>query len=133
RTRDDIRECLLECALVEFGAKGFDAASTRAIARRAHAHQPQIHYHFASKRSLWNAAVDHLFAKLAGTMAGLELASRDDVDSLAEGFAELIQRFVRFAAAHPELNQIMVHESTARSSRQRWLTERHVRPLYDVV
>ena len=133
RTRDDIRERLLECALVEFGAKGFDAASTRAIAQRANAHQPQIHYHFASKRSLWNAAVDHLFAKLVGVMTGLQLASRDDVESLADGFADMIQRFVRFAAAHPDLNRIMVHEATARSSRQRWLTERHVRPLYDVV
>ena len=33
RARTDIREALLESALVEFGAKGFDGASTRAIAR----------------------------------------------------------------------------------------------------
>jgi AcrR family transcriptional regulator len=132
RTREDIRERLLECALVEFGAKGFAAASTRAIAQRARAHQPQIHYHFASKRALWNAAVDHLFAELAATMAGLDLTPRS-VDALAESFAELIRRFVRFAAAHPELNRIMVHEATANSARQRWLTERHVRPLYDTV
>ena len=45
----------------------------------------------------------------------------------------MIRRFVRFAAAHPELNQIMVHEATARSERLRWMTERHVRPLYDAV
>ena len=40
--REDIRERLLDAALVEFGAKGFDGASTRAIARRIGAHQPQI-------------------------------------------------------------------------------------------
>ena len=45
--REDIRERLLDAALVEFGAKGFDGASTRAIARRIGAHQPQINYHFA--------------------------------------------------------------------------------------
>lgn len=45
----------------------------------------------------------------------------------------MIRRFVRFAAAHPELNQIMVHEATAQSERLRWMVERHVRPLYDTV
>jgi hypothetical protein len=32
--REDIRERLLDAALVEFGARGFDGASTRAIALR---------------------------------------------------------------------------------------------------
>ena len=71
--RADIRERLLDAALVEFGAKGFDGASTRAIARRTGAHQPQINYHFDSKEALWFAAVDHLFAELAQTMDGLAL------------------------------------------------------------
>ena len=55
RTRTDIREALLKSALVEFGAKGFDGASTRAIAARVEAHQPQINYHFESKTALWTA------------------------------------------------------------------------------
>jgi hypothetical protein len=54
RVRTDIREALLESALVEFGAKGFDGASTRTIALRVQAHQPQINYHFESKTALWN-------------------------------------------------------------------------------
>src|SRR5262249_5599112 len=49
---------------------------------------------------------------------------------LAARAAELIRRFVRFAAAHPELNQIMVHEATAASARLTWMVERHVKPLY---
>ena len=137
RSREDIRERLLDAALVEFGAKGFDGASTRAIAERVDAHQPQIHYHFESKEALWSAAVDHLFAELGRAMEGLDLgadpAHASAVDTLADGFAELIRRFVRFAAARPELNQIMVHEATAQSGRLRWTTERHVRPLYDAV
>jgi TetR/AcrR family transcriptional regulator len=135
RSRDDNRERLLDAALVEFGAKGFDGASTRVIAERADAHQPQIHYHFDSKEALWKAAVDHLFAELGRAMDGLDVgAGRSSApDSLADGFAEMIRRFVRFAAAHPELNQIMVHEATANSARLRWMTERHVRPLYNAV
>jgi AcrR family transcriptional regulator len=141
RSREDIRERLLESALVEFGAKGFDGASTRAIAQRVDAHQPQINYHFASKEALWNAAVDHLFGLLAEAMAGIALAQPPapravdalEPDDLAAGFAEMVRRFVRFAAAHPELNQIMVHEATESSERLTWMVERHIRPLYDNV
>src|SRR5689334_12925107 len=135
--RQDIRERLLEAALVEFGAKGFDGASTRAIARRVGAHQPQINYHFASKKALWSAAVDHLFAELGHTMRGLaprRLLARDaDLAEIAAAFAEMIRRFVRFAAAHPELNRIMVHEATVASDRLAWMTQRHVQLLYDTV
>lgn len=135
--REDIRERLLEAALVEFGAKGFDGASTRAIARRIGAHQPQINYHFESKEALWSAAVDHLFGVLARAMQGVGpaavLRGAGDVADIAAAFAEMIRRFVRFAAAHPELNQIMVHEATAESDRLTWLTERHVKPLYGAV
>ncbi len=132
RTREDIRQRLLESALVEFGAKGFDGASTRSIAERVDAHQPQINYHFASKEALWAAAVDHLFARLGEELADLPLpASTDDPAQLAAAFAEAIRRFVRFAAAHPELNQILVHEATEDSDRLRCMVERHIRPLYD--
>ena len=134
RTRDDLRQQLLESALVEFGAKGFDGASTRSIAQRVDAHQPQINYHFDSKAALWTAAVDHLFALLAEDLADLSLTEDpDDPVELAASFAEVIRRFVRFAAAHPELNQIMVHEATEDSDRLRWMVEEHVRPIYDVI
>ncbi len=137
RVRADLREQLLDAALLEFGAKGFDGASTRAIAQRVDAHQPQINYHFASKEALWFASVDHLFDLLNQTMHGLVLpddaAAAHDVTPLADVFAEMIRRFVRFAAAHPEQNQIMVHEATTASDRLTWMTQRHVRPIYDAL
>ncbi len=118
---------------MEFGAKGFDGASTRSIAQRVDAHQPQINYHFASKEALWTAAVDHLFDLLGAELDDLPLpdATGDPVQ-LAGAFAEAVRRFVRFAAAHPELNQIMVHEATGDSDRLRWMVEHHVRPWYDL-
>jgi TetR/AcrR family transcriptional regulator len=133
RTRPDIREQLLDAALVEFGAKGFDGASTRSIAQRADAHQPQINYHFESKEQLWTAAVDHLFARLTRDLADPPLSATEDPVHLAMNFAEGIRRFVHFAAAHPELNQIMVHEATEDSDRLHWMAEHHVRPLYDAI
>ena len=67
-------------------------------------------------------------------LAGLPLpAGTDDPLELAAAFAEAVRRFVRFAAAHPELNRIMVHEATDDSDRLRWMVDRHVRPLYDAI
>ena len=133
RDRTDIREALLQSALVEFGTKGFDGASTLSIARRVEAHQPQINYHFQSKEILWTTAVDYLFGLLGQELRGVlpSEASRADVPELATAFAEGIRRFVRFAAAHPELNQIMVHEGTAASDRLTWMTQTHVKPFFD--
>jgi AcrR family transcriptional regulator len=135
RTRTDIRAALLESALIEFGAKGFDGASTRAIASRVHAHQPQINYHFESKEALWRAAVDHLFGLLREAFDGAIPAdlAETDVPQLAAAFAGGIRRFVAFAAEHPELNQIMVHEGTAASDRLTWMTETHVKPVFDAI
>ena len=134
RTRADLRRLLIEAALEEFGEKGFDGASTRAIARRVDAHQPQINYHFESKDALWIAAVDHLFALLYDAVGTVPtVAGADDAETLAGELAEGIRRFVRFAARHPELNRILVHEATADSDRLRWLVDRHVRPLYDAI
>jgi AcrR family transcriptional regulator len=135
RARTDIRQALLESALVEFGAKGFDGASTRTIASRVQAHQPQINYHFESKTALWMAAVDHLFGLWARALDGVvpRKLTEIDVAALAPAFAEGIRRFVQFAAEHPELNQIMVHEGTAASDRLTWMTQTHVKPVFDAI
>src|SRR5437660_9524361 len=97
RTREDIRQRLLESALVEFGAKGFDGASTRSIAQRVDAHQPQINYHFDSKEALWFAAVDHLFGLLGAALVDIPLPAGDDPVALAAAFAQAVRRFVQFA------------------------------------
>jgi TetR/AcrR family transcriptional regulator len=135
RTRTDIRQDLLESALVEFGAKGFEGASTRAIALRVRAHQPQINYHFESKTALWTAAVDYLFGLLGEALGGVLPAKLTEVDApqLAAAFADAIRRLVQFVAEHPELNQIMVHEGTAASDRLTWMTETHVKPVFDAI
>src|ERR1700722_10385019 len=135
RARTDIREALLESALVEFGAKGFEGASTRSIAKRASAHQPQINYHFDSKAAVWTASVDYLFGLLGQALGGTIPADLAGVGvaEIAAAFADGIREFVSFAAEHPELNQIMVHEGTAASERLAWMTETHVKPFFHAI
>lgn len=132
RTRDDLRDRLLDSALEEFAAKGFDGASTRSIAEHADAYQPQINYHFSSKEALWEVAVDHLFGLLAGEVGDVaHLGEIGDAVELGWALAGVLRRFVGFASAHPELNRIMVREGAEDGARLRWMVEHHVRPWYD--
>ena len=126
------REALLDAALHEFAAHGFDGASTRAIATRAGTHQPQINYHFESKEALWQAAVDHLFERLDRIMREHD-AFGAVATSGRDGFAQSIRAFVRAAAELPELHRIMVHEATVDSDRLAWIVERHTRPRFELI
>lgn len=129
RTQVDLRERLIEAALSEFAAHGFDGASTRQIARRVGAHQPQINYHFESKEALWKASLSHLFDLLANELAGPDITQLSDED-MARGLADQIRHLIHFAARHPELNRIMVHESTNPGPRLEWLVENLVQPYF---
>jgi len=129
RTQVDLRGRLIEAALSEFAAHGFDGASTRKIAKKIGAHQPQINYHFESKEDLWKASLAHLFGLLLGEIATGDVAQLSDEESALE-LAEQIRRLIDFAARHPELGRIMVHESTSPGPRLEWLAEQFVQPLY---
>ena len=123
------RASLIEAAVHEFAAHGFDGASTRSIATRAGVHQPQINYHFESKLDLWRAAVDWLFTDLHHETSQAMAGARTQRDRLAAG----IRAFVRHAARRPELNRIMVRESGAPSERLDWLVETYVRQRFELV
>jgi len=134
---DATRTALLDAALTEFAANGFEGTSTRAIAERAGTHQPQINYHFDSKDALWRAAVDHLFDRLDEAMRshqttdGPEGPGPDDVTPVTrESFAAMIRAFVRAVAELPELNRIMVLEATMDSSRLAWIVDHHTTARY---
>lgn len=126
------RTALLDAALQEFAAHGFEGASTRAIAKAAGTHQPQINYHFDSKEALWQAAVDHLFDRLDHAVGEHLGDTAPGWDSRA-GFATNIRAFVRAAAGLPELNRIMVQEATIDSDRLRWIVEHHTRPRFETL
>lgn len=128
RPSEHVTEDLLEAAVVEFAAHGFAGASTRRIAERAGAHQPQINYHFTSKDRLWRATVDHLFGRLDARIP----AAIGGITSPA-AFESVLRGFLRFSADHPELDRIINLEATVPSDRLDWLVARHLRPRFDVL
>ncbi len=134
RTSEDIAAALLDAAAVEFAAHGYDGASTRRIAERAGAHQPQINYHFASKEHLWQETVSRLFALLAIDVPDDDRSGPGDGgDDLSAALATTLRRFIHFSADHPELNRIINLEATTPSPRLDWLVATHLRPLYELM
>jgi TetR/AcrR family transcriptional regulator len=125
------RDRLVEAALQEFAAHGFDGATTREIARRAGVALAALPYHFTTKEALWRAAADSIFALLRETFRA-RFSGLEGVD-LTTRLRLILRDFVRFAAAHPELHRFMVQEGMRKSPRLAWLVETHVRPMYDAV
>jgi AcrR family transcriptional regulator len=62
KTAAERREAVLDAALTEFAARGFDGASTDAIARRVGISQPYLFRLFGTKKDLFIASVERCFA-----------------------------------------------------------------------
>ncbi len=90
----DLRDRMLDCAEEQFAKRGFDAVTTRAVARQAGTTAAMIHYYFNSKRELFDA----VFARRADVvnrerMAALDAYEADAGDRVTVEGA--IQTFLR--------------------------------------
>ncbi len=129
RQREETRKRIIDAAARAFSERGFRASSTREIAARAGVNQGLITYHFRSKERLWKAALDRIFEELARTLQ--ELTEPSDSTDPRERGREVVRRYVRFAAAHPELFRLMAEEGKLPDARLRWLVDKHLKPLYE--
>jgi len=75
-------ETILDVAIRQFGDRGFEGASTRAIAAAANTVMSSITYHFGGKEGLYLACADHIAAHLAERFAPImaEIGSPADMD-----------------------------------------------------
>lgn len=89
---------ILEAAIDQFGRKGFEGASTRAIAAAAGTTMSSITYHFGSKHGLYLAAADHIAQRIAEMQAPTVERMRELADGSREGaIAALLGLFDSFA------------------------------------
>src|ERR1700687_388750 len=65
---DATRDALVRVALDRFGAKGFEATSTREIANAAGVNLAAIGYHFGGKEGLRKACAEHVAAVIGQTI-----------------------------------------------------------------
>jgi AcrR family transcriptional regulator len=128
---DGTQARILDAALTVFAERGFDGARTRDIADRAGANLGLLTYYFGDKETLWRAAVDRAFERLRAELADV-LAPHPDDDERA-ALAELVRRFVGFVSRSPEFMQLMNDEGKRDGPRMRWLADRFVKPVYEVL
>ena len=129
-TASDKAERILEAALHTFAERGFDGATTRAIAKRAGVPVGLLQYYFGDKQKLWQAAVDRAFGEITHALDDAEPLPRTANDEVA-GIRAGIRRHVQFVARHPEFVRLMHDEGKRRGPRMRWLVDRHVKPMFE--
>jgi AcrR family transcriptional regulator len=125
----ETRSALLDTATAAFSAKGFDGISIRQLEELAGVKRGLVAYHFGDKDQLWRAVVDRLFGELAQEFAARVQALMDIAPQ--EAARGMVRAFVRYSAAHPELNRLMMQESMGDSWRVGYIVDEHIRPLLD--
>src|SRR3989449_7327097 len=121
------RASILDAAIAEFAARGFEGASIRAIADRLGLQHPLITYHYRTKDILWRAAAEHAFAQIK---AGWDISAPENSDlpplaRLREEYATLF----RYTVAFPEFHRFMRQEALTNNPRLRWVAETVLAPL----
>lgn len=117
------RNRICNAALEAFAQYGYDGAGVSMIAERAGVSQPSVHYHFKSKRMLWEAAMLLLAEMIAQDRRAQSTLAEflSPLDKLRASCALLIEN----AATRPVLGQIILSEGQTGGERLDWLL-RHV-------
>src|SRR5579871_5171109 len=76
RKGEETRRRILDVALCEFGALGFDGASTRRIAERASVNLPSLRYYFGGKLGLYLACAREVVGEYQAVMQSLQAEVR---------------------------------------------------------
>jgi AcrR family transcriptional regulator len=90
---------ILDAAESVFSEHGYTGASTREIARRAHVPFGALHYHWGTKRHLWDAVFRRLAERTRDTIIG----SFSPGGTLGDLLDSLIDAFLDFFASHREI------------------------------
>jgi len=92
KTAEERREAVLDAALTEFGDRGFEGASTDAIARAAGISQPYLFRLFGTKKELFIAVVEKCFADTYARFAEAAkgLAEEQALDAMGKAYKAMI-------------------------------------------
>ena len=110
-----------------FAERGFDGTSIREVENLAGVNRGLVNYHFNNKEALWKAVLDQVFGLLV-THTNERAELYKDLPP-KERIAYVIRTQVRFNAAHPELNQLMIQEAKSDTPRLHYIVDTYVRPL----
>jgi AcrR family transcriptional regulator len=110
---------LLDAAEAVFAQKGFEAATTRAIATRARLNTGLIQYHFGGKQALYEGVLERRLRKAReifdGATAMVDAASGLPMtrEVLKLATVTVLRSFVRLVQENPDFHRIMMREQAA--------------------
>jgi AcrR family transcriptional regulator len=90
-----------------FAQKGFDGASTREIAARASVNISSLHYHWASKETLYSAVFERIFEQLVDRLRAdfVPPATNEDAQAV---IARAMGETFDFLAANPNVPRLLM-------------------------
>lgn len=141
--RGGARERLIEAAAPLFAEQGFDAVSTRSLARAAGVNLSAITYHFGGKENLYKAVIQrfvddlepHRRRMIALLREGVARAGGDRqvLARVAGGFVAGLIGFLLSGELPRWRIQLMLREITQPSAAFEIVMREHVGPLHDAV
>lgn len=126
----DAAVVIRQAALKAFGRAGFQGTSIVEIAQLAGVAKPLVHYHYASKDLLWEAAVHGAVADLMAELANFQ--KRLSALPIQDVLKQFSRQLVVFASRHPELVHIVVDETAKGGPRAQWIQQHFLLPSYVV-
>jgi AcrR family transcriptional regulator len=106
------RQRLIEVAIEVFADRGFEAASTRMIVKRAEANLVSIPYYFGSKLGLYHAAAEYIGTNITQRFCGICEHARAGLEKPGVSHEEMLANFTDYIVAFAE---VMLGSDTPRS------------------
>jgi AcrR family transcriptional regulator len=125
----ETRSVLLQTAINAFSTRGFESISVRQLEEIAGVKRGLVAYHFGDKEQLWRVSVEQLFTALVEEFMG-RVSTLVDV-APAEAARAMVRAFVRYSAAYPAVNRLMMQECTSDSWRVDCIVDEHIRPMLE--
>jgi AcrR family transcriptional regulator len=143
KTGSSAQDRLLEAAVDVFGRHGFEAATTRLIAREAGVNIAAIPYYYSGKEGLYRAAVSYIVTKVEiqvaavlaeiGNRSFTGAASREAALALLERLLEKIINFMVGSPQAPRVARIILREQLYPSSAYEIIFNGFLAPVLDSI
>ena len=125
------RRHLVETAIRVFSEGSYRGTTTAEIARAAGVSEPILYRHFASKRELYLAALDHVWSNARTQWSGV----LDSAPTIAEGFAEMGRGHFSVKDCKFQLAELWVQAlgEAAEDTELRNHLRKHMREVHDFI
>jgi TetR/AcrR family transcriptional regulator len=128
---DERRKQILRVAIKLFSQNGFSGTTTKKIAQEAGVSEAMVFRHFANKRELYSAILDHKACEGGNPnpcdWAGEAMAAKDD----QQFFYQLILNALKHHEQDPEFMRLLFHSALEGHELAEMFVEENIVPLYE--